>query len=111
MRLFIAGGMTGYPDFNYPAFDRMAAHLRADGHEVLNPAENHNRRQDLAHEVYLLTTIRQIVGPPAVDGVVVLPRWQRSIGARLEVDVARAVGIPILFSDLEPVPAVFLHHR
>ena len=39
-RVYIAGPMTGLPDFNYPAFNAAAAKLRALGLEVLNPAEN-----------------------------------------------------------------------
>lgn len=31
--------MTGYPEYNYPAFNAVAALLRGRGHEVFNPAE------------------------------------------------------------------------
>jgi hypothetical protein len=31
--------MTGYPDYNFPAFRAAAEKLRNDGHSVINPAE------------------------------------------------------------------------
>lgn len=39
MKLYIAGPMTGLPDLDFPAFHEAAAKLRAQGHEVINPAE------------------------------------------------------------------------
>lgn len=41
-RLYLAGPMTGLPDFNYPAFHAAAAAWRAAGWTVANPAENFN---------------------------------------------------------------------
>lgn len=39
-RLYLAGPMTGFEDFNFPAFNAMAAQLRARGYVVENPAEH-----------------------------------------------------------------------
>lgn len=39
-RIYIAGPMTGLPDFNFPAFNDMAAILRGLGYHVENPAEH-----------------------------------------------------------------------
>jgi hypothetical protein len=38
-RAYIAGPMTGLPEFNFPAFHAAAASLRARGFEVENPAQ------------------------------------------------------------------------
>ena len=38
-RIYVAGPMTGIQDLNFPAFHAQAAQLRADGHQVVNPAE------------------------------------------------------------------------
>jgi len=40
MRIYIAGPMTGLPEFNYPAFNAAAEYLRSLGHHVENPADN-----------------------------------------------------------------------
>lgn len=39
-RVYLAGPMTGIEDFNFPAFNDMAAKLRARGYVVENPAEH-----------------------------------------------------------------------
>lgn len=38
--LYLAGPMTGYPEFNFPTFNRTAAEMRALGFAIFNPAEN-----------------------------------------------------------------------
>ena len=38
MIIYIAGPMTGRPDFNHPAFFNAALKIAANGHRVLNPA-------------------------------------------------------------------------
>lgn len=37
--VYLAGPMQGYPEFNFPRFNAVAAALRANGHRVFNPAE------------------------------------------------------------------------
>ena len=39
VRVYIAGPMTGIPQYNFPEFDRVATLLRAMGYDVVSPAE------------------------------------------------------------------------
>ncbi|SED31843.1 protein of unknown function [Pseudomonas frederiksbergensis] len=39
-RVYLTGPMTGFEDFNFPAFNKMAADLCACGYVVENPAEH-----------------------------------------------------------------------
>lgn len=91
-QLYIAGPMTGLPDFNYPAFADAAKRLRDAGFEVFSPAENglpaaapwnEHMRVDLAHLVshcYAIAT---------------LPEWGKSKGASIEVGLAICMDMQI----------------
>lgn len=93
-RVYLAGPMRHLPDFNYPAFHAAAERLRSDGFEVFNPAEQFDGDQSLEPKVYMQTDLRWIV--ENADEIHVLPGWQTSAGARVEVQVARAIGIPVI---------------
>lgn len=91
-RIYIAGPMTGLPAFNYPAFNEAAAQLRALGYHVENPAEN----KPLACGTwsgYMRNAIPQML---TCEAVALLPDWENSRGACLEVHVAMGVGMTVL---------------
>jgi hypothetical protein len=43
-RIYLAGPMRGIPEFNFPRFNAVSTALRANGHEVFNPAERDTER-------------------------------------------------------------------
>ena len=96
--IYLSGAMTGVPEFNFPAFNEAAAAWRACGYRVTNPAEGFNGKTDLPRNVYLREDILILVDDREglVDAVAVLPGWQASQGASLEVSIARALSIPVL---------------
>jgi len=83
--------MTGFPDFNYPAFFSEAERLRAAGHIVNNPAE-FGEQDGMAWGDYLR---RDIVALMACDAIHMLPGWSRSKGARLEHHIAVELGFTV----------------
>jgi hypothetical protein len=96
MIVYIAGPMTGLPEFNYPAFHQAAAELRVRGFRVLNPAdtERDNPTPGIPQpwNWYMRRTLRMVIGS---DAVCLLPGWQGSRGALLEVEVAEALGLDV----------------
>ena len=90
-RIYIAGPMTGMPDFNYPAFNAAAAALRADGHHVENPAENPVPACG-SWLGYMRLALAQLV---TCDEVHALFGWEGSRGARIELRLAEDLGIPV----------------
>ena len=100
-RVYLAGPMTGYAEFNFPAFHAAAAALRADGVEVVNPAE-HGIVDGAQWEDYLRADIAQIA---ACESIALLPGWSKSRGATLEVHIAQALSMPLRYLDGAERPA------
>ena len=94
MKLYIAGPMTGLPEYNYPAFHAAAAELRAAGHEVVSPAEGWEHITDpaaVSWQDYMRSGLSKLLH---CEAVALLPGWAGSRGASLEVRVAEALGMP-----------------
>lgn len=92
MLIYLSGPMTGISNFNYPAFDAAAQTLRSLGFEVMNPAEFFNGQTGLPKTVYMKKDIAAIL---QAEAVLLLAGWRESAGARMEILVAQACGIPI----------------
>jgi Domain of unknown function (DUF4406) len=88
-RIYIAGPMTGLPDFNYPAFNAEAARLRALGYEVENPAEN-PEPPCKSWSGYMRMALAQLI---TCDTVATLPNCGNSRGARIEIQLALDLGL------------------
>jgi len=116
LTLYLAGPMSGIPQFNYPEFHRIAKELRDAGYNIISPAEQDspemqkeamastsgliagempvdNRNLKTAGESWgevMARDVRLIF--EKCDGVVVMKDWGKSRGARLEVFVANVTG-------------------
>jgi hypothetical protein len=96
-RVYISGPMTGIPAFNFPAFIAAAAHLRALGFHVENPAEN--PKCD-SWQAYMRL---DIVSLASCDWLYTLPGWERSKGAKIEHDLAVDIGLRVVYAAASPV--------
>jgi len=83
--------MTGLPECNFPAFHAAAAELRARGYEVANPAEINAETGGDWH-FYLRADIKALCD---CDAIVLLPGWENSKGAHLELHVAHRLGLRV----------------
>lgn len=88
---YVSGPMTALPELNKPAFAAEAARMRALGFEVINPAEN-DLGPGAKWEAYMRVDLAQLL---TCNSVILLPGWERSDGAQLELHVARALGMTI----------------
>lgn len=90
-RVYVAGPMTGLPEYNYPAFNDAAAKLRAIGCHVENPAD-HGFLDGATWGDYMAYDLTRL-GTCSV--VALLPGWQNSKGARIEVMLAHELGMAV----------------
>ena len=91
MRLYVCGPMTGLPDLNYPAFNRVALDLRAAGYGVTNPAD----KDVPTSEPWLVHMRADIKMMMDCDGLALLPGWDASRGANVEIQLAHGLGLPV----------------
>lgn len=113
---YLAGPMTGRPQFNFPLFESEAKRLRDAGYHILSPHEQDSpavQKAAWASPDGRLDANGQIAGETwgeilardvklvadQVCGVLVLPDWDMSRGARLETFVAGLCGKPILWAE------------
>jgi nucleoside 2-deoxyribosyltransferase len=87
--IYVAGPMTGLPEFNYPAFRAAGEHLHEAGFQVLLPLHEDTSQPWI---FYMRHALRMVL---EADGLALLPGWEASKGATLEVHVATALGLDI----------------
>ena len=107
--IYIAGPMTGYPDFNFDAFFEVAEAFEEGGWLVYNPAQRdldmwgtmegikeafEEDREAAIRECLLwdLSSICQFC-----DAIAMLPGWEKSFGAKAEHATAVALGLQIIY--------------
>lgn len=89
--IYVSGPMTGYPEANHPAFHHAERSLIAAGHRVLSPAR-HVVDPTKTWQDYMRLALHDVAECTAVA---LLDGWEHSRGARLEVRVARGLGLPV----------------
>lgn len=101
-RLYISGPVTGIDSGNFEAFREAqsrlfdACYVTRVPHDLVMPEDSHETAMLLCiNELTERTQKRGTRHPvPRYDGVALLEGWEQSDGARLEVAVAEACGIP-----------------
>lgn len=91
-RVYVAGPMTGYDEWNYPAFVEAARTLRRLGYDVVSPHELHDEDMTRPFDWYLRRDLAALV---TCDAIVLLPGWAESRGAKLEHMVAMGLDMPV----------------
>jgi len=118
MKIYVAGPMTGYPQFNFPLFAKVTKILRDQGQEVISPAEQdppevqaaaikstdgHLHDGQIAGHTWgdCLARDVKIIADHEVDAICLLPGWEASRGACLEAFVGLLCGLEFFEYDDE----------
>jgi nucleoside 2-deoxyribosyltransferase len=95
--VYLAGPMRGKPYFNFLQFDAYQAKLEMRGYKVISPADLDRKAGfdpfkslkanglTASRELCLARDVKAIT---KVDALVLMPGWQKSRGAMMEVAVA-----------------------
>ena len=84
-KIYVSGPMTGIPNYNRPLFEKVTAELRELGNKVYSPPEDEDPQHQDTWENYLNKDIPLVAW---ADTFVMLPGWENSKGATLEVGIA-----------------------
>lgn len=91
-RVYIAGPMTGLPEFNYPAFHAAENELRRAGYDPINPARDEGREHCVSWLDYMRASLLDIA---VCDGIATLDGWASSSGAVVETTLVKGLGLPV----------------
>lgn len=106
---YVAGPMSGVPQFNIPLFDQVTTALRNRGYTIVSPAELDSpamRRRALLSTDGDLKKLEKETGETwgdvlardvklvadKITGIIFLPDWTKSRGAKLEAFVGLLTG-------------------
>lgn len=111
MKIYLAGPMRGYKNWNWPHFDRVADDLRRQGHTVWSPAEydrelglTDDETKPLPDGFLRKAFSADVRAISESDTIVMLQGWEKSEGATLELGIARMLGLKVLYYGPEAKP-------
>ena len=87
--IYICGKVSGDPDY-YKKFLKEENRFFSLGYEPVNPAAFISRKEEWSKA--MRTAIRAML---LCDGVSLLPDWKKSKGAKIEVRLARELGMDV----------------
>lgn len=96
-RVYVAGPMSGLPDYNRAAFIRVEQELMAQGHIVFNPARK-RLGKNATWDDYMRLGIADLM---RCDTIHLLPGYEDSRGATIELELAKELGMTITFEEDE----------
>jgi hypothetical protein len=104
MKAYLAGPMSGIPQFNFPEFYRLSALLRSQGWVIVSPAELDNQEDKGAAMSspdgdpnnrtivkkswgdFLARDVK-LIADEGIEAIILMPGWSSSKGAKLEATV------------------------
>jgi hypothetical protein len=102
-KIFIAGPMRGYPNYNFDKFDRIEKLLKDNGIDCINPGRISRKFKEVEVNndinVYNEMVRLQQEAQKTCNAILLLDGWQWSKGVKLEVKTATENDFQFLLED------------
>jgi len=106
MKVYLSGPITGKEDGNKAVFAGCKKALEQAGWEVITPYDTNPPEQEAAEEAnreagklytesYWKLLSKDVLTVSEVEGIIFLPEWEKSTGARVEAYIGLVRGLPI----------------
>jgi hypothetical protein len=109
---YLAGPMTGYEHFNYPAFERNMHELEGEAVTIKSPHTIPWPEEPQEGEELWQTMMRKALAMLLTcNGIILMRGWTESKGALVEYNIATALRMPVYFLDGKYVVPMHDHER
>lgn len=122
---YLAGPMTGHPQFNIPLFKEVASKLEDQGYKVINPCELDDSKwydiclnspdgdltkaeEEAGESLFGAVLSKDVAIVSDADSVILLPGWENSRGSCLEVITAILQGVTLYEWDSAKEQIIYL---
>lgn len=97
-RVYLSGPITGLPNGNKEAFQAYEDRFVNMQFEVVNPHKLHTEEQEKTFEWsdFMKSDIKALLD---CQVVAMMPGWEKSKGANIEIYIARNLNIPVINAD------------
>ncbi|AHJ10703.1 hypothetical protein P106B_20 [Rhizobium phage vB_RglS_P106B] len=96
-KIYLSGPMTGYPESNYPAFQKATNELRDAGHIVYSPHEFMPAGKPTVDQLRKAFAAYCKFICEEAEAIVLLPGWENSLGVSAELALAKNCQLEIIF--------------
>lgn len=90
--LYISGPMSGNENFNYHSFENASKRLKQLGYAVISPAQPALLSSQYDWKYCMRNSIDLLL---KANSIVLLPGWESSKGANLELQIAQSLGYQV----------------
>ena len=95
-RIYISGPISGHDiEERRKAFDEVEANLRRQGYDTINPTRNGLPANSTTHE-HMRRDFELLM---ECDYIYMMHKWTHSKGCMVELEVATAIGLPVMFEE------------
>lgn len=97
-KVYISGPITNMPNGNKFEFEKYENKFRVLGLEPINPHKLHTEEEEKTFKWsdFMKADIKALID---CDLIAIMPGWEKSKGANIEVYVARNLEIPVINAD------------